>query len=78
MLDYRSFQVSDGIDYFKVLCPQLMFRLLYKKRKRDRVCGRWWILGNWVVWFKRMKYYSETSITSEKLYYSRKDIWGYF
>lgn len=74
VFDYKSFKVTDGIYYYTVLCPQLLFRLLYKKKKRDRVCGQWWLLGNYIIWFKKMKYYSEASITSEKLYYKRGDI----
>lgn len=76
MFDYRDFKVTDGIDYWNVLCPQLLFRLLYKKRKRDRVCGKWWMIGSWIFWFIKKKYYSETAITEEKLYYSRKDLNG--
>jgi hypothetical protein len=76
VLDYRDFKVTDGLEYWNVLCPQLIFRLLYRKRKRDRVCGRWWILFRLVIWFKKTKYYSETAITKEKLYYSRKDLHG--
>lgn len=74
VFDYKSFRVFDGLDSWKVACPQLLFRLLYKKKKRDRVCGRWWTKGNWIIWFKKEKWYSETSITSEKLYYGRNII----
>jgi hypothetical protein len=74
VFDYKSFLLTDGLEYWKALCPQLLFRLLYKKRKRDRVCGQWWIIGNWVIWFVKEKYYSETSISKEKLYYRKEDI----
>ncbi|MFA5299839.1 MAG: hypothetical protein WC389_16770 [Lutibacter sp.] len=74
IFDYVTFSVSDGLEYWKVLCPQLLFRLLYKKRKRDRICGRWWIIGKLIIWFKKEKYYSETKISQEKLYYGRGDI----
>lgn len=74
VFDYKSFRVFDGVDAWKVACPQLLFRLLYKKRKRDRVCGKWWIICGWIVWFVKKKYYEETKITKEKLYYKREDI----
>lgn len=74
VFDYKSFRVSDGIEYWKVLSPSLLFRLCYKKRKRDRVCGKWLIVGNWIIWFKKRKYYSEASIRSEKNYYGRSII----
>lgn len=74
VFDYKAFMVSDGLEYWKVICPQLLFRLFYKKRKRDRICGRWWFIGNWIIWFKKEKYYSETSISKEKLHYTRKEI----
>lgn len=74
VFDYKSFMVTDGLEYWKVLCPQLLFRLIYKKRKRDRVCGRWWLWKDFIIWFVKEKYYSETCISKEKLYYERSCI----
>ena len=74
VLDYRSFMVTDGLEYWRTLSPSLLFRLFYKKKKRDRVCGKWIVVGNWIVWFKKMKYWSEADINREKPRYSRKDI----
>ena len=73
-LDYKSFRVTDGIEYYRVLSPALLFRLLYKKRKRDRVCGSWLILSGLIIWFRRERYYNEARISHEKNYYTREII----
>jgi hypothetical protein len=74
ILDYFSFCVTDGIEYYKILSPSLLFRLFYKKKKRDRLCGEWLIIYGIIIWFRKRKYFSEASISKEKIYYKRKEV----
>lgn len=73
--NYKSFAVTNGLETYWTISPSILFRLMYKKVKRDRVCGRWLLLGKCIIWFTKMKYYSETRLDQEKIGYSRKNIW---
>ena len=57
VFDYKSFAITDGIEYYRNVSPQLLFRLLYKKKKRDKVHGKWWMISNMIIWFRKERYH---------------------
>jgi len=52
-LNYKDFNVSDGVNFFRPLSFSLIKKLLRRKNRADTVCGEWVVLGRWVVWFKK-------------------------
>lgn len=54
--DYKTFQVTDGVNWYYTIAPSLVFRLLFKKPTRPCISGKAWILHNIVIWHIKEKY----------------------
>jgi hypothetical protein len=48
--------VTDGIVFYRVLSPSLLYRVLTRKKRRDLISGKWLVIGNIIIWFKKTKY----------------------
>ena len=65
--DYKDFSVTDGVIWYKVLWPSLLFRLLNKKPTRPCIYGVWFNWGRWIIWFMKKGYvFQYRAIKEEK------------
>ena len=55
-LDYRTKQVWDGVVWYKVLSPSLLYRLIEGKHTRKYISGTWISFNQWIIWFKKDKF----------------------
>lgn len=54
--DYKTFQVTDGVNWYYTIAPSLLFRLCFKKATRPCISGRAWLIKNIIIWHKKDKY----------------------
>ena len=75
IFDYKAFEVTDGTNWFKVLSPNLLYRLKNPKPTRPMISGEWIIIKGCIVWFKKSKYvYHHIPLIQEKNIITRKYI----
>jgi hypothetical protein len=58
VLDFNSFMVSDGTNFFTPLSFSLIRKLMRRKRRGDTVTGKWIVVRKWIVWFKKEERYA--------------------
>ena len=52
----RIFWVTDGVVWYVVLSPSLLFRFIDKKPTRKYINGKWVMVHRFIVLFKKTKY----------------------
>lgn len=56
VFDWKNFVVTDGVIFYRVLSPALLFRFLFPKKKRNGISGWWLVIKDVIIWFKKEKY----------------------
>jgi hypothetical protein len=54
--DYKVNQMTDGVNWYDILSPSLLFRLIQRKKTRPLINGVAYILGTKIIWFNKIKY----------------------
>ncbi|TBR16977.1 hypothetical protein EPO66_03615 [bacterium] len=45
----------DGVVYFNVLSPTLLFKMWFSKKRDNNTNGIWLFVGNTIIWFRKLK-----------------------
>lgn len=52
----RYWIIYDGNTFYRVFSLALLFRMAFGKRWKRRIDGKWIVIGDVIVWFKKEKF----------------------
>lgn len=72
LYDYKTKEVTDGNCWYRVVSPSLIYRLWFNKPTKRNIDGKWLLIGNTIVWFKKIDYIHQHTKLKET--YTRSSI----